>query len=90
MSKCEKTDVCTFFTNKMSRLPTAAERFRFKVDYCIKDKMSCARYMVNQKLYGGCAPANDEAMFNIDSRMRKMFPNDVDMAQEIIRELCAG
>ena len=90
MSKCERTDVCIFFTNKMNRLPTIAERLKFKVDYCIKDKTSCARYMVNLKLHGGCAPSDDESMFSIDSKMRKMFPNDVEMAQEVIRELCVS
>ncbi len=86
--KCEKIGVCSFFTNRMDRMANPEERFQFKVDYCIKDKSRCARFMVNSKLYGGCTPSDEEMMNEIDSKMRIMFPNDIELAHEIINVLC--
>ncbi len=88
MTKCERTGVCVFFTNKMHRLPTPSERLKFKVEYCVKDKTRCARYLVNDKLHKGCTPSDDETMIEIDSKMRDMFPDDLDLAEEIINRLC--
>jgi hypothetical protein len=86
--KCEKTGICAFFTNKMDRLADSQERFMFKKEYCIKDKSRCARFIVNSKLYSGWAPPDEETMYEIDSKMRIMFPNDIELANNIISKLC--
>ena len=88
MSKCEKTDVCTFFTNRISIQLTSHDRMRLKVQYCITDKTRCARYMVNEKLYKGYAPCEEAAMSIIDSKMRSMYPSDLELAEEVIALLC--
>ncbi|UCG77884.1 MAG: hypothetical protein JSV21_09970 [Nitrospirota bacterium] len=88
MSICEKTDVCVFFTNRMNRLPTAQERMQYKVEYCVKDKERCARYMVNKKIRQGYHPVDESGMAEVDQQMREIFPDDIEKAEVIIKYLC--
>lgn len=88
MQKCEKTDVCGFFTDNMIRLPTLHERLRFKSQYCTKDKTRCARFLVNTKIHCGCTPSDDEIILEVDRKMRSLFPDDMNLANEIIGILC--
>ncbi len=88
MNKCEKIDFCTFFTNRATTLLTEQDRMRVKVQYCIVDKTRCARYKVKEKLYKGFMPCNENAMYMIDQKMDILYPDDVELATEIINLLC--
>jgi len=88
MQKCEKTDVCGFFTNNMTRLPTLHERLKFKSEYCTRDKTKCARFIVNKKIHCGCVPDSDQIILEVDRKMRSLYPDDIDLANEIITILC--
>ena len=88
MNKCEKTDVCVFFINKVSSSLSSQDRMRLKVQYCITDKTKCARHMVNQKLYQGYSPCDENEMPEIERMANQLYPNDVELANRIIDKLC--
>jgi len=88
VNRCEKIDVCGFFTNNMTRLPTLHERLKFKSEYCTRDKTKCARFIVNNKIHCGCTPSDDQIIEEVDRKMKSLFPNDLGLANEIIEILC--
>ena len=45
MAKCEKTEKCQFFNDKMENMPPTSPAM--KASYCETDKNGCARYMVS-------------------------------------------
>ena len=45
MTKCEKTEKCQFFNDKMENMPSTSPMM--KVSYCETDKHGCARYQVS-------------------------------------------
>ncbi len=45
MPKCEKTEKCQFFNDKMENMPLTTPAMT--VSYCETDKETCARYVVS-------------------------------------------
>lgn len=69
MPECEYMDTCTFFNDRMPRMPASAELF--KLQYCRSDKASCARYMILSELGRQRVP-------------KDMYPNEIERAKRIL------
>ena len=69
MGRCELTERCIFFNDKMHDYPFAAEQM--KQQYCLEDNMSCARHMVLEALGRENVPSD-------------LFPHDVQRANRVI------
>ena len=69
MARCEMTDRCIFFNDKMRDYPFAAEQMKQR--YCLEDNEECARHIVLDALGRDHVPPD-------------LFPHDVDRADRII------
>lgn len=45
MARCEKTEKCPFFNDRMENMPSTATAM--KESFCMADKEGCARYVVS-------------------------------------------
>lgn len=70
MADCEALRGCAFFNDRMDRMSAVAEIY--KQNYCRNDSSRCARMMV-RKAFGGERVPGD------------LFPNQVEIAEEMIR-----
>ena len=69
MSDCPKLPKCSFFNDKMSRMPGLAEIF--KQNYCRGDNTECARLFVATRLGPEFVPFD-------------LYPNGRDRAKQIV------
>ncbi len=69
MPECEYMSTCTFFNDRMPKMPASAELFKQK--YCRADKASCARFMILSALGRHRVP-------------KDMYPNEIERAKRIL------
>ena len=82
MPKCDRSDGCEFFNNRMQRMPGTATIF--KQNFCETDSSNCARYLVVDAIMDCPAELSDEAIMEVHKKMELLFPNNADIAREII------
>lgn len=85
MERCETTEVCSFFNNKLKAMPSITKRL--KQEYCEHNKSSCARYMIKKKLRQGYSVMDEQVLITMEQSLSTMFPNDTAKAEEIIRQM---
>jgi methyl-accepting chemotaxis protein len=74
MAECEMVPGCSFFHDRMERLPFAAEQMKQK--YCLGSNVDCARYRVRCALGREHVPSD-------------LFPHDLKRADRLIEEALA-
>lgn len=82
MKSCERSEVCSFFNNKLGNMPSIASTLKKK--YCLTSKDDCARYMIHVKLREGLTPPDEATLLAIDRQMHNLYPNDSERARLII------
>ncbi len=69
MAECVCLSKCLFFNDKMSAMPTTAERMKKR--YCLGESAGCARYIVFSALGREKVPTD-------------LFPHNVERAQALL------
>ena len=82
MKSCERSEVCSFFNNKLGGMPSIASKL--KKIYCFSDNSECARHQIHLKLRQGLTPPDEATMLAIDRQMHSLYPNDSKKAELII------
>ncbi len=72
MSECGHFSRCTFFEDRMSKMPGMAEMLKGR--YCQGEFGECARHRVTEE-------------FGIDAVPSDLFPNQLDVAEQILYQL---
>jgi len=85
MSKCEMSDMCSFFNNEIGNLPTLVRAMKRR--YCQNDKEHCARYMVRQKVLRTQSLLDSDIHLELESDISSMYPNDHPKAQRIMSRI---
>jgi len=72
MSECVYVSQCTFLDERMSRMPAMAELLRHH--YCAGEPAGCARFKVADEFGRDAVPSD-------------LFPNQMDVAEELLSRL---
>jgi len=70
MGDCECLEGCPFFNDKMANMPAMSATY--KKSYCKSNFADCARYKIFKTLGKGSVPVD-------------LFPNQIDRAEEILK-----
>lgn len=85
MERCDKSEKCGFFNNRLKDMPPIARKL--KEWFCEKDSERCARFMVKQKLLKGFSPSSENTLGIIEKALSVMHPNDYEKAELMINSL---
>jgi len=85
MSRCEMSEMCSFFNNEIGNLPTLVRAMKRR--YCQYDKEHCARYMVRQKLLKANSKGDTGELSAFERDISSMYPNDHPKAQRLMSRI---
>lgn len=72
MSECGFVSRCTFFEDRMSKMPGMAEMLRTR--YCVGDFTECARHRLTEE-------------FGLEAVPSDLFPNQNEVAEQILQQM---
>lgn len=72
MTDCEFVARCTFFEDRMSKMPGMAEMLRTR--YCAGEFKDCARHQLTKE-------------FGLEAVPSDLFPNQTEVAEQILLQL---
>jgi hypothetical protein len=72
MGRCEMTEACVFFNDRMGDYPFAADQMKRR--FCLEDNLGCARHIVLEAMGREHVP-------------KDLFPNDLQRANRVIAGL---
>jgi len=92
MARCENLDFCSFFQAKMIGMPSLVNMM--KQSFCEKDKSSCARYMLREKMLKGYTLPEEDTLHlgdtfigNLETLIENLYPNDHEKLERIMLHL---
>jgi len=92
MARCERTEVCSFFQNKMSGLPSVVNMM--KQSYCEQDKDRCARYKLKKMIFMGYTLPEEDSLQSdgtfagsLVTLVENLYPSDQEKLKRIMSRL---
>ena len=92
MARCENTEYCSFFQNKMSGLPSVVNMM--KQSYCEQDKDRCARYNLKRLIFKGYTLPDEDSLKSsgifvgsLEALVENLYPSDQEKLKRIMSRL---